>query len=115
MKVNPNYKTVNVDAQENDPQSVLTYFRKIVQLRKNNLTLVYGKYTLLDKDNPNVYAYTREGDGKKMLILLNFSAQNATANLKDMDVSTGNLLLGNYADAKVSKTLRPYEAMIIGF
>ena len=112
LKVNPNYTTVNAETQETDPKSVLNYFRKTVQLRKNNLTLVYGKYTLLDKDNPNIYAYTREGDGKKMLILLNFSAKNATVNLKDINLSKAKLLLGNYPDAKVAAILRPYEAVI---
>src|SRR5207344_1759379 len=72
IKVNSNYKTINEAAQDKDPNSVLNYFRKIVKLRKDNLALVYGKYTLLDKTNPDVYAYSREMDGKKLLILLNF-------------------------------------------
>jgi oligo-1,6-glucosidase len=58
---------------------VLTYFKKAVQLRKTNPSLVYGKYTLLDKGNPKVYAYTRELDGKKFLILLNFKSVPASA------------------------------------
>ena len=65
LKVNPNYKTINVAAEENDSNSCQNYFRKIVKLRKDNLVLVYGKYTLHDAVNPQVYAYTRELDGKK--------------------------------------------------
>ncbi len=49
IKVNPNYNEINYAAQENNPNSVLNYFRKIVKFRKNNLVLVYGKYKLLDK------------------------------------------------------------------
>ncbi|WP_431211885.1 hypothetical protein ACQ86N_39865 [Puia sp. P3] len=62
--MNPDYVTVNAAAEEKDSASVLAYFRKAVQLRKSNPTLVYGKYTIIDRNNPLVYAYTRE-DGQK--------------------------------------------------
>jgi oligo-1,6-glucosidase len=55
IKVNPNYSTLNAAAQENDPNSVLNYFRLVVKLRKENPVLIYGKYSLLDKNNPDVY------------------------------------------------------------
>ncbi len=51
-------------------------------LRKEHPVFVYGKYTLLDKDNPDVYAYSRTGDGEKMLVLLNFTAHNAITNIE---------------------------------
>ena len=111
LKVNPNYKTVNVAAEEKDSNSCLNYFRKIVKLRKDNLVLVYGKYTLLDKENPQVYAYTRELNGKKILVLLNFSSKPATANI-NIDLTSSNLLIGNYASANNTTALRPYEAVV---
>jgi oligo-1,6-glucosidase len=111
IEVNPDYTSVNASAQENDPQSILNYFRHAVQLRKDNLVLVYGQYTLLDKDNPDVYAYTREGYGKTMLILLNFRAHPATVG-PDVDLSHASLQLNNYPDAPSSDTLRPYEARV---
>jgi len=111
IEVNPDYATVNAAAQENDPQSILNYFRHAVQLRKDNLVLVYGQYTLLDKDNPDVYAYTREGYGKKMLILLNFRDHPAAATT-GIDLTHAKLLLNNYPDSPSSDTLRPYEARV---
>ncbi|HXB30649.1 MAG TPA: alpha-glucosidase [Puia sp.] len=115
IQVNPNYKYINAAIEENDPNSCLNYFRNLVKLRKNNLVLVYGKYKLLDKDNPNVYAYTREGEGKKFLIILNFSATNAQTHV---GVAIQNILLSNYNDNNDRKVrqpvivLRPYEALI---
>ena len=115
LKINPNYKTINVATEEIDPNSPLNYFRKMVKLRKNDLTLVYGKYTLLDKDNPQVYSYTREWKGEKLGVVLNFSMRPAT-------VSTGagsgsaTVLIGNYSDAAATLggtvNLRPYEAYV---
>jgi oligo-1,6-glucosidase len=117
IKVNANYTVINAVAQEKDQNSCLNYFRKLVKLRKDNLVLVYGKYTLLDKANPKVYAYTRELDGKKMLILLNFSATAATVNTV-YNTANAKLLLCNYRDvpaqtqSKINNELRPYEAVI---
>jgi oligo-1,6-glucosidase len=58
LKVNDNHVYLNAAAQEKT-NSVLNYFRKMVQLHKDNSVLVYGMYTLLDEDNPDIYAYTR--------------------------------------------------------
>jgi len=111
IKVNPNYKTVNEVSEEQDPTSVLNYFRQIVKLRKDHPVLVYGKYVLLDKDNPGIYAYTRELNGKKLLVLLNFKSKAATANT-GIDLKKATLLLGNYVSPSKGETLQPYEAVI---
>lgn len=111
IKVNENHTTINVDDENKDPNSVLNYFRKMVQIRKNNPVLIYGKYTLLDKENPNIYAYTRELDGKKILILLNFSSKNATVQL-DIDTKNAQLLIDNYQGQSSLSTLRPYESAV---
>ena len=113
IKVNPNYKTVNVATEEKGANSCLNYFRKMVKLRKENLILVYGKYELLDKENPNVYAYTRELNGKKLLVLLNFSNKPASANT-GIDVSKAKVLIDNYnyADNSVNGQLKAYEAVV---
>jgi len=112
LKTNPNYTTINAAAQEKDANSCLNYFRKMVKLRKDNPALVYGKYTLLDKDNPAVYAYTREQGRKKFLVLLNFTAATATVKT-GIDISKGKVLINNYAVTPASETLKPYEATVI--
>src|SRR6476620_2305122 len=81
IKINSNYTTINAQAQEKDANSCLNYFRKLIRLRKQTPTLIYGKYTLLDKDNPKVYAYTREINEKRILVLLNFSKDNASPDI----------------------------------
>jgi oligo-1,6-glucosidase len=111
LKVNPNYTDVNLVNQEKDPHSTLNYFRKMVELRKGNKTLIYGKYTLLDKPNPKIYAYTRELEGKKLLVLLNFSDANATADT-GIDISKAKILINNYNSKSPDGQLRPYEAII---
>jgi oligo-1,6-glucosidase len=112
IKVNPNHIIINVAAQEKDTNSCLNYFRRMVKLRKETPALIYGKYTLVDKENPDVYAYTRELDGKKFLVLLNFTSKNATVKT-GVDFSKATVLVNNYAATSVSETLKPYEASVI--
>jgi oligo-1,6-glucosidase len=112
LPVNGNYTTVNVAAQDKDPNSVLNYFRAMQKLRKENEVLIYGKYTLIDKDNPAVFAFTREWKGKKWLVLLNF--KDKTTSVKTgFDLSKAKLMIHNYPAASVDGTLKPYEAVIL--
>lgn len=111
IKVNANYKQINAAVQEKDNNSCLNYFRKLTKLRKENPVLVYGKYTLLDKNNPDVYAYTREYNGKKMLLVLNFRSVASAVNT-GIDVSKAKILLSNYSSAAAGAKLRPYEAVV---
>lgn len=120
LKTNSNYKTLNVSAQEKDENSCLNYFRKMVKLRKDNDVLVYGKFTLIDKDNPDVFAYMRElnarpddpvGREKKFLVMLNFRNKQSIVNTV-IDVRKAKLLISNYKSASVNGALQPYEAVI---
>ncbi len=111
LKVNPNHSTVNVAAEEKDPNSCLNYFRKLVALRKSTPALVYGKYTLLDEANPDIYSYSRELDGKKLLVMLNFHNTTASANT-GTSLKKATLLVGNYGKPSADGKLRPYEAVV---
>ncbi|MDE3235012.1 MAG: alpha-glucosidase [Bacteroidota bacterium] len=116
IKVNPNYTTVNVAAEENNPNSCLNYFKKAVQLRKSNKVLVYGAYTLLDKANEKIYAYTREEGADKMLVILNFSKDKVNWKLPKGILLKGKPLLNNYAsfmNINGLVSVEPYQAIVI--
>jgi oligo-1,6-glucosidase len=115
LAVNPNFTTVNVATEEKDANSVLNYFKKAVQLRKNNKTLVYGKYILLDKANEKVYAYTRGEGAEKILVILNFSKEKVDWNIPAGLTLAETPLLNNYAtfSAKTSVALEPYQAIVV--
>ncbi|QHT70731.1 alpha-glucosidase [Rhodocytophaga rosea] len=114
LPVNSNYSQINVALQENEPNSVLNYFRKIVQLRKDNPVLVYGDYQLLEPAHPDIYAYTRTLEGKKMLVLLNFTSKTTRIQLQEMG-SVKETLINNYSSVKMEEgevSLQPYQAVI---
>ncbi len=116
LKVNPNYTTINAEAAEKDENSILHYVRKMIATRKSNPVLVYGKYTLLDAANAEVYAYTRELNGEKVLVLLSFSDKGGTFTLP-AGMKLGDELIGNYkekvADANGTVQLKPWQAVIV--
>jgi oligo-1,6-glucosidase len=115
LPVNKNYKIVNVAVQEKDPNSVLNHFREMVALRKENLVLVYGKYTLIQKEHQTIYAYTRVLEDEKMLVLLNFSEENSSISILGLSKNS-NVLINNYnrlTIAKNSLELAAYQAVII--
>ena len=115
LKVNDNKAEINVEAAEKNESSTLNYFRKMAKLRKDHKdVLVYGKYTLLDNENPDVYAYTRDGNGEKVLVLLSFRKTGGVFNLGNMQL--GDVWINNakgviVADGKVN--LQPYQACIV--
>jgi len=115
LKVNDNKKEINVAAAEKNANSTLHYFRKMIKLRKDNIDLlVYGKYTLLDAPNANVYAYTRETDKQKVLVLLNF--KNKIAVFDKGKLQLGNEMINNMQNLKIEGTkvmLQPYQACIV--
>jgi len=116
LKVNSNYKYINVVTEINDKNSPLNYFKKMIQLRKNNKELfVYGKYELIDKANPNVFAYTRTSAKEKILVLLNFNKEISRIVLPK-GYSLGDELINNLQPLKLQGSdisLQPYQACII--
>jgi oligo-1,6-glucosidase len=111
LAVNDNYKTINVAIQENDDYSVLNYFRNMVQLRKNNLALIYGAFELVDNENDQIFAYTRQLVNEFFLVVLNFSDKSAILNTT-ISVSNENVLISNYEQACINNSYKPYAAVI---
>jgi oligo-1,6-glucosidase len=116
IKVNENKNVINEAAEDKDPNSCLNYFRKMVKLRKALPELVYGAYQLLDEDDPQVYAYTRILNNKKVLVILNFSVKNAVFKIPASVGKPGAVLINNLKEYKLTSDtidLMPYQAIII--
>ena len=108
LMVNPNYKTVNVESQVDDNNSILNYYKKLISLRKTDDVLIYGSFKerFTSKD---LFIYEREFNNKKYLILLNFSAKE----IKLKDKVTGQVLISNYNKTNIDDKLLPYEAAVV--
>ena len=115
LPVNPNYKRINVASQIQDPESLLSYYKKLTALRKNPVykeTLVYGDFIPYMEDRHNLMAYYRKGD-KTLLVLGNFQKAPQTVKLP---VSYKEILLNNYPALKITEdsvVLDDYQAVIL--
>lgn len=111
IKVNPNHKEINVEAALIDPNSVFYFYQKIIKLRKENPIVVYGDYTLVDKEDEDVYAYKRSLEGEELLVICNFSDKTIERKYKSLENGNVQLLVGNYPEDMGAK-LRPYESKV---
>lgn len=116
MKVNPNKTKINVEDQLKDDDSILSHYKKVIELRKNREykdVIVYGDYKLLDKDNETVYSYLRSYNDKKILVISNFFDVETTLNIDNLYPK--KIIISNYSDSSSDLselTLRPFESII---
>ncbi len=113
LKVNPNYAEINAEASIQNPNSILNYYKKMIQLRKDNPMLVYGECEILDKENDHVYAYIRSDEQSKMLVVLSFSESNIAFTLPES--YNKEIVISNYdeiPDEEATLNLRPFEARV---
>jgi len=116
LTVAPDYQSVNVQAERQDPNSLLSYYKALIRLRKTNAALRDGEFVLVNGDDPNVVAFLRKAkDGSVALILLNCSAAPQTIGVPGLKNAT--VLIGSYAKAgerinPAHLTLPPYGSLV---
>ncbi|WP_408010547.1 glycoside hydrolase family 13 protein [Pseudalkalibacillus sp. A8] len=116
MGVNTNYEKINVHVQLNDPESILSYYKELIRIRKENAVFVYGKYELLLLDHPQLYVYTRTYGKQTALIITNLCGNEAGIDFNEVKAgSNKELILVNYSkidEGEKVVTLKPYEARV---
>jgi oligo-1,6-glucosidase len=75
--VNPDYVSVNAEAEEADLCSTLHFARTIIKFRKDHPALVYGSFELLAREDRRLFAFVREGEGERLLVEVNMSGEAA--------------------------------------
>ena len=112
MKVNPNYTEINAAEQVDCEDSIFNYYRKLIQLRKELPVLTDGKFTMLDMDHNQIFAYLRDNGEDKLLVVCNFYGNTVDYAVSEKAEDL-ELLIGNYTEENMqTDVLRPYEARI---
>nr|WP_154324510.1 alpha-glucosidase [Pantoea sp. 201603H] len=112
LRVNKNYPKINVAAQQQDPLSVLNFYKALIRLRKQEKTLVQGRYQLVLKHHRQLYAYRRDGENDRILIICNLSGEYASWQDDTVMLVGQTLLLSNYSASGDDTGLRPWEARV---
>ena len=114
-----NATRITVEDQRHDPSSVLHHYRRLIALRRAEPLLQHGEYRPLLLDHPRVWAYLRQGDNERLLVLNNFYGTPCDVELPAEVIDQHRqqrVLISNYDDCPQRTrriTLRPYESFAL--
>ena len=108
--VNETYKKINVEESLDRFDSLFYFYKRLIELRKGVDVIKRGDFNLICQDRDELFAYTRESDSEKLIIISNLSDKEVA--LPDLDLSSGMVLMHNYEDG-VENSLRAYETFAI--
>ncbi|EJR46569.1 alpha,alpha-phosphotrehalase [Bacillus cereus VD107] len=118
ISVAENYKEINVENALNDKESIFYHYKKLIELRKTYDVITKGKYDVLDKNHPKIWAYTRTVNNELLLVINNFYGEEITYSAPvnvQLDGMKQEVLLSNYGDSSKeinNLVLRPYESIV---
>lgn len=116
ININPNYKYINVKEQLKDLDSILNFYKKMINIRKSNECLIYGKYNLILEDDKNIFAYERILNDEKFLVICNLKSESSNYEYAAINLKYKNLILSNYSvdphNDLTNFKLKPWEARL---
>ena len=107
-----NYKAINAAAQVGDPDSIYSYYKQLVALRKREPVISEGKIQFLYKEDADLLAYRRWNDTEEALVVCNLTGHEAPVALPE-GWDSAVQLLGNYPAPAARASLRPYECWVL--
>lgn len=115
FKINNNYKEINAKDEINNKDSIFNYYKKLIEIRKNNETIIYGDYKLLVPEDKNIFAYERSLNGEKIVVICNFYEKEVEFKY-EFEYNNFEVLISNYKN--VNNTiknikLKPYEGIMV--
>lgn len=117
LPVAEDYTEYNVEVERNHPKSFFNLYRSLIHYRMKSGALKWGNYLPLDSGHPSVFGFMREYEGRRCLILLNFSEQEAKVALP---FRKGTLVCNSFMDRELPAkmnlsrlTLLPLEGFLI--
>ena len=115
IEVNPNKNVINASLQQTDPDSILSYYKQIIALRKKHRVLIHGEYREWRQPSPNLYIYERKEDAECIVVMTNFSRKSILPRIPNVLARENfEYLMGNYGMQPLSphQQMRPYEARV---
>jgi oligo-1,6-glucosidase len=116
LAVNPNYLGINVEAETKDRNSVLSFYRQLIEIRKSRPVLTFGSYRDISAENHQVYAYVRADRSAQTIVILNFSDDTAEFRLPKgvtwKHVTITNVLTPKIASSQILR-LQPWQSAIL--
>ena len=112
LGVNPDYKMANAASEEQNPTSVLSFYKALISLRKGSETIRRGKFEFIEENSPVLFCYRRYDDQDEYIIISDFSDHDAACSI---DISGYEAVLKNYDKDYSDRIteLSPYEVVVL--
>lgn len=111
FNVNPNYVDINVEKSQKDENSLLNFYKQLLNLRKNNKAMIYGSFHLYYKKDKKLFVYEKRHENERVFVVINLSCDYTKIKVpKEVNLDKFALLLSNYQEN--SDMLKPYECRI---
>ncbi|ABX42703.1 glycoside hydrolase family 13 protein [Lachnoclostridium phytofermentans] len=111
IEVNPNFTEINAKEQVSNPNSIYNYYKKLIEIRKNNEVIVYGDFEMLLPEDKNIFAYVRTLKDSKIVVVCNFYENEVEYNIPKEYEEKKEVLISNYG-LSLTGRLRPFEAIM---
>ena len=111
ISMSRNWRAVNAEREENDPDSVLNFYRKLLCYRKTSQVIRDGEFELLIPNDEKVFAYRRWTEKEMITVICNFSAGEVN-NPVHQEQKESEILFSNYPTVEVKNKLKPYEGIV---
>lgn len=110
MRVNDNYKEINVESQVDVSDSLFSFWKDSLNIRKRYKDLfIYGSFKMLDYENEDVFSFMKENGDQSAYVVLNFSSKSVPFE----NLTGSNLkLINSNVDSITENTLTPFEGRI---
>lgn len=114
ISIPENYKTINVEAEMADEDSILYFYRRLIALRKEEKAIAEGSIEFLPTEDPQILAFRRVLGEEEILCIHNFGGEEKALDQK-LPGTEYEMLLSNYASRpeEAAQALRPYESMVL--
>lgn len=115
IPVADNYKEINAKNCLNDDFSIFYHYKKLIQLRKQYDIICNGTFKMILEDNNKIFAYIREYENKKLLVINNFYGENVNITLDTQLIKDNEILISNYKELNILKEnmkIKPYESIV---
>jgi oligo-1,6-glucosidase len=110
MRAHDSSPEINVEAQEHDANSVLSFYKKMLGLRKTHRDVfVYGRFEVLDLENENTFVYRKRYEERIAVVVLNFTTE--VQGLPDRVVDDMEVLVSSYGKVE-TEALQPLEGRV---
>ena len=112
LKAGKSYPQINVENEIQGP--IFTFYQNLIRLRKEMPIISEGSYKPAFEDSKQVYAFERQYENEKLLVLNNFYATEVEIDLSVV-YQNGQILLSNYEATEVAEKilLKPYQTLAI--